>query len=59
MHDGTWRHIFTVALGVVQWSIAIVSIAGTLALFGWILKMILKKDKRSSMPKPVVWCGEW
>jgi hypothetical protein len=49
MHDGTWRHIFTVALGVVQWSIAIVSIAGTLALFGWILKMILKKDKRDEL----------
>jgi len=49
MHDLTLRHVFTVALGVIQWSIAIVSVAGTLALFGWILKMIVKKDKRDEL----------
>jgi hypothetical protein len=31
--------------GVIQWTIAILSVAGTLALIGWILTMILKKDK--------------
>jgi hypothetical protein len=49
MHDWTWHRIFTVALGVFQWSIAIVSVAGTLALFGWIMKMIVKKDKRDEL----------
>jgi len=32
-------------LGVLQWTIAIVSITGTLALFSWILVMILRKDR--------------
>jgi hypothetical protein len=31
--------------GVLQWTLAIVSVAGTLALCGWILMMILRKDK--------------
>jgi hypothetical protein len=38
-------NFFGALLGVVQWTIAIISVAGTLALFTWILKMILKKDK--------------
>jgi hypothetical protein len=41
----TWSDFFGAALGVFQWSLAILSVAGTLALFTWILKMILKKDK--------------
>jgi hypothetical protein len=41
----TWSNFFGALLGVVQWTIAIISVAGTLALFTWILKMILKKDK--------------
>jgi hypothetical protein len=32
-------------LGVLQWTIAIVSVAGTLALFSWILVMIVRKDR--------------
>ena len=45
MNHWTWTGFFQSALGVLQWSIAILSVAGTLALVGWILKMILKKDK--------------
>ena len=49
MHNFTWGQIFSIALGLVEWSIAIVSVFGTLFLFGWILKMILKKDKRDEL----------
>ena len=35
----------TVVLGVLQWTIAIVSVIATLALITWILAMILRKDK--------------
>ena len=41
----TFDRIVAIGLGILQWSIAIVSVAGTLALVGWIIKMILKKDK--------------
>jgi len=41
----TFGRLFTIALGIVQWTIAIVSVVGTVALLGWILKMIVKKDK--------------
>lgn len=37
--------LFTIAVGILQWTIAIVSVAGTLALVGWIIRMIVKKDK--------------
>lgn len=37
--------IVDTVIGVVQWTIAIVSVAGTLALIGWILTMVFKKDK--------------
>ena len=43
--DWTWGGFFQALFGVLQWTIAIVSVAGTLALFTWILRMILKKDK--------------
>ena len=43
--DWTWSDFLQAFLGVLQWTIAIVSVAGTLALIGWILTMILKKDK--------------
>jgi hypothetical protein len=45
MADMTWRGIFTIVLGLLQWTIAILSVAGTLALFGWIIRMVIKKDK--------------
>jgi hypothetical protein len=35
----------TSVLGVVQWTLAIASVAGTLALFTWIIVMFVKKDK--------------
>ena len=41
-----WRGVFDVAVGLIQWTIAIAAVLGTLALVGWILKMIVKKDKR-------------
>jgi hypothetical protein len=41
----TWSQIFGIVLGLLRWTLAIVSVVATLALFGWILKMILKKDK--------------
>ena len=41
-----WRDVFDAAVGVIQWTIAIAAVLGTLALIGWILKMIVKKDKR-------------
>ena len=31
--------------GLLQWVIAIVSLTGTLALFSWILVMIVRKDR--------------
>jgi len=49
MRDFTWGQIFSITLGLLQWSIAIVSVAGTLALFVWIVKMIVKKDKRDEL----------
>jgi hypothetical protein len=33
-------------LSVVQWTIAIVSVLGTLALFAWIAVMFFKKDRK-------------
>jgi hypothetical protein len=47
--DLSWNQIATIVLGLIQWTIAIVSVAGTLALFGWILKMFVKKDKRDEL----------
>lgn len=38
-------HIVTVAVGLLEWTVAIVSVVGTLALVGWLLKMIVQKDK--------------
>jgi hypothetical protein len=43
--DWTWGDVFQAAVGVLQWTIAILAVGGTLALFGWILTMILRKDK--------------
>jgi hypothetical protein len=31
-------------LGVLQWIIAILSVTGTLALFTWLVAMIVRKD---------------
>ncbi len=41
----SWGQIFTILFGLLQWAIAILSVAGTLALFGWIVKMVVKKDR--------------
>jgi hypothetical protein len=43
--DWTWGDLFQTLLGVLQWIVAILAVAGTLALFGWILTMIVRKDK--------------
>jgi hypothetical protein len=43
--EWTWSGVFSSVLGVFQWTIAIVSVLGTIALVVWILGMILKKDK--------------
>ncbi len=37
----SWNTVF----GVLQWTIAIAAILGTLALFTWILLMLVRKDK--------------
>lgn len=41
----TFDRIFRIFVGILQWIIAIVSVTGTLALVGWIIKMVVKKDK--------------
>ena len=41
----TGEQIFNILLGLLQWTIAILSVAGTLALIGWIVRMVVKKDK--------------
>ena len=41
----SWQQIFTIVLGLLQWTIAILSVAGTLVLIGWIVRMVVKKDK--------------
>jgi len=33
-------------LGILQWTIAILAVAGTLALFTWIAFLFFKKDRR-------------
>jgi len=43
--DWTWGGFFESLFGILQWTIAVLSVAGTLALFGWILMIILKKDR--------------
>jgi hypothetical protein len=43
--DWTWSGFFGSVLGVIQWTVAILAVAGTLALIGWILMMIFRKDK--------------
>jgi hypothetical protein len=36
---------YNLAKGVVQWTLAIASVLGTLALFTWIVVMVVKKDR--------------
>jgi hypothetical protein len=43
--DWTWGDLVQTVMGVLQWTIAILAVAGTLALFGWILTMVVRKDK--------------
>ena len=40
-----WREILNIAFGLLQWTIAILAVVGTLALLGWIVMMVVKKDK--------------
>jgi hypothetical protein len=47
--DLTFSQILNIGLGLLQWSVAILSVVGTLALFGWIVMMIVKKDKRNEL----------
>jgi hypothetical protein len=47
--DLTFDHIGKIVVGIIQWTIAIASVVGTLALLGWILKMIVTKDKRDEL----------
>jgi len=35
----------TSLLGAIQWTLAILSVAGTLALVSWIFLMIVRKDR--------------
>jgi hypothetical protein len=41
----TWSGFFQSLLGVLQWTIAVVSVAGTVGLFSWIVIMVVRKDK--------------
>jgi hypothetical protein len=41
----TFGRLFTITVGILEWMIAIAAVLGTIALIGWILKMILTKDK--------------
>jgi len=45
----TFDQIGKIVVGIIQWTIAIASVVGTLALVGWILKMIFTKDKRDEL----------
>jgi hypothetical protein len=36
---------FWIAVGVVQWTVAIAAVIGTLALFTWVVVMVVKKDR--------------
>jgi hypothetical protein len=47
--DLTLDQVETIVGGILRWSIAIVSVVATLGLLGWILKMILTKDKRDEL----------
>ena len=36
----------TILLGVLQWTLAIGAVLGTLALFTWLIVMFFKKDRK-------------
>jgi hypothetical protein len=36
---------FRFAVGVLQWTVAIAAVIGTLALFTWVIAMVVKKDR--------------
>ncbi len=40
-----WTNFFQSAIGVAQWTLAIAAVLGTVALFAWIMIMIVKRDK--------------
>jgi len=39
------RDFLTSTLGILQWTLAIGSVIGTIALFTWIVLMVFKKDR--------------
>ena len=41
----TWGKVVDSLVLFVPWTIAIASVTGTLALFTWIIMMIVRKDK--------------
>jgi len=41
----TWAGFFQSLFGVLQWTVAVLSVVGTLGLFGWIVMMVVRKDK--------------
>ena len=41
----TWGKIIAAAVGILQRTVAIVSVLATLALLGWIFMMVVRKDK--------------
>jgi hypothetical protein len=45
----SWSDLGTIVLNILRWAMAVVSVAATLGLFAWILKMILKKEKRDEL----------
>jgi hypothetical protein len=40
----TWGDFFSSAFGVVQWTVAILSVGATVALVTWIVLLIVRKD---------------
>ena len=46
MRNFTWAQVFTVALGLLQWGIAIVSVAGATipATIAWFVQLRYKED---------------
>ena len=40
MSSWTWSGFFSSLVGVLQWTIAVLAVVGTLGLFGWIVTMI-------------------
>jgi hypothetical protein len=46
----TFEQLFRIAVGIVEWTVAIASVVGTVALVGWILKMIVIDERSECKP---------